>query len=80
MFKRFTYDPLLDSEVSVAVTLLFSVFLFLNTVTFYNLIVSIIVSSHKKVCGDNVSFLANDILCCRLRKDHRRDWIQAVRR
>ena len=57
MFKRFTYDPLLDSERSIAVTILFSVFLFLNTVTFYNLIVSIIVSSHKKVCGDNVSLL-----------------------
>ena len=49
MFKRFTYDPLLDSERSIAVTILFSIFLFLNTVTFYNLIASIVVSSHKKV-------------------------------
>jgi len=49
MFKRFTYDPLLDSERSIPVTFCFSLFLFLNTVTCYNLIASIVVSSHKKV-------------------------------
>lgn len=49
MFKRFTYDPLLDSERSIAVTLCFSIFLFLNTVILYNLIVSIVVSFNKKM-------------------------------
>lgn len=49
MFKRFTYDPLIDSERSIYVTLFFSFFLFLNTVTFYNLIASIVVSSHKQI-------------------------------
>eukprot|EP00210_Caulerpa_lentillifera_P000698 g675.t1 len=49
MFKRFSYDPLLDSKRSIAVTLLFSIFLFLDTVILYNLIVSIVVSFNKKM-------------------------------
>lgn len=49
MFKRFSYDPLLDSERSIAVTIMFSIFLFLNTVVLYNLIVSIVVSFNKKM-------------------------------
>lgn len=49
MFKRFSFDPYLGSERSISVTLFFSFFLFLNTVTFYNLIASIIVSSHRQV-------------------------------
>ncbi|GMH33344.1 hypothetical protein BSKO_01178 [Bryopsis sp. KO-2023] len=59
MFKRFSFDPYLKADNMEIVVPVFSFFLFLNTITLFNLLISILISTHKKVANDPKSLVVS---------------------
>lgn len=59
MFKRFSFDPYLQADNMEVVVPVFSFFLFLNTITLFNLLISILISTHKKVSNDPKSMVVS---------------------